>query len=62
MQHEILHNFISEYTGQFLSYRKLKEIFDLIYTKNEPWELNLSGDWKIFFSSGELRLKNNSTV
>ena len=62
LQHEILHNFISEYTGQFLSYRKLTKILDLICTKKEPWELHLSGDWKIFFSSGKLRLKNNSSA
>jgi len=58
LQQEILHNFIIEYTGRSLSYRKLIKILNLIYTKNEPWELHLSGDWKIYYSRGKIRLKN----
>jgi len=58
LQQEILHNFISEYTGKSLSYRKLIKILELIYTKNESWELHLYGDWKIYYYRGKLGLKN----
>jgi len=58
LQEEILYNFIFDYTGHSLNYRKLQIIFELIRTKNEFWEFHVSGDWKILFSSGELRLKN----
>ena len=62
LQEEILYNYIFDNTGLSLSYQKFQIIFDLIQTKNENWEFHLSGDWKIIFSIGELKIKNNSTA
>ena len=58
LQQEILYNFICGNTGRSLSYRKLQKVFELVYKKNEYWELHISGEWKICRSRKEIRLSN----
>ena len=61
MNHQIQGaDFICANTGRSLSYRKLKNVFELVYTKREFWELDISGEWKITHSDGEIRLLNLS--
>jgi len=60
LQQEILYNFISGITGKSLSYRKLKKIFELIYTNSDYWEQHIFEQWEISRHGGEIRLINLS--
>ena len=60
LQQEIMHNFINFQTELKLSYTKLQNIFELIHTDNNNWQLRLSKKWSIFRSFNNLELHLNS--
>ena len=60
LQQEIMHNFINSQTELQLSYAKLQNIFELILTDNNNWQLRLSKKWSIFRSVNNLELHLNS--
>ena len=60
LQEEIIHNFITSQTKQALSYSKLQNIFELIRSDSNIWELRLSQEWIIIKSGKELLVQQNS--
>ena len=60
LQEEIVHNFIITQTKQALSYSKLQNIFELMRSESNLWELRLSQEWKIIKSGKELLVQQNS--
>ena len=60
LQEEIMHNFITTQTKQALSYSKLQNIFELMRSDSNLWELRLSQEWIIIKSGKELLVQQNS--
>ena len=60
LQEEIMHNFITTQTKQALSYSKLQNIFELMRSESNIWELRLSQEWIIIKSGKELLVQQNS--
>ena len=60
LQEEIMHNFITTQTKQALRYSKLQNIFELMRSDSNLWELRLSKEWIIIKSGKELLVQQNS--
>ena len=60
LQEEIINNFITTQTKQALSYSKLQNIFELIRSDSNLWELRLSQEWRIIKSGKDLLVQQNT--
>ena len=60
LQEEIIYKFISNKTNIELSYKNLRNIFELLISVKKHWEFSLSKDWKLVNSGKELSLKKKS--
>ncbi|GIT09453.1 MAG: hypothetical protein CM1200mP30_30830 [Pseudomonadota bacterium] len=58
LQEEIIYKFITTKTNMELSYKNLRNIFELLLSENKHWEYSLSEEWKLVNSGNELSLKN----
>ena len=58
LQEEIVYNFITALTNMELSYKNLRNIFELLISGNKKWEYRLSEKWKLVNSGNELSLQN----
>ena len=58
LQEEIIYKFITTKTNMELSYKKLRNIFELLLSENKHWEYSLSEEWKLVNSGNELSLQN----
>jgi len=58
LQEEIIYKFITRKTNMELSYKNLRNIFELLLSENKHWEYSLSEDWKLVNSGNEISLKN----
>ena len=58
LQEEIIYKFISKQTNMELSYKNLRNIFELLISKNKHWEYTLSEEWKLVNFRNELSLQN----
>ena len=58
LQEEIIYKFITTKTNMELSYKNLRNIFELLLSENKHWEYILSEEWKLVNSGNELSLKN----
>jgi len=58
LQEEIIYKFITTKTNIELSYRNLRNIFELLFSGNKNWEYTLSEEWELVNSGNELSLKN----
>ena len=56
LQQEIMHKFINSKTELKLSIAKLQNIFELIHTESNNWQLRLSKEWIIIRSLKNLKL------
>ena len=56
LQQEIMHKFINSKTELKLSYTKLQNIFELIHTESNNWQLRLSKEWIIIRSLKNMKL------
>ena len=56
LQQEIMHKFINSKTELKLSYAKLQNIFELIHTESNNWQLRLSKEWIIIRSLKNMKL------
>jgi len=59
LQEEIIYKFITTRTNIELSYKNLRNIFELLISGNKNWEYTLSEEWKLVNSKNELSLQNN---
>ena len=60
LQEEIIYKFITTQTNMELSYKNLRNIFELLLSENKHWEYSLSEEWKLVNSGNELSLQNKS--
>ena len=60
LQEEIIYKFITTQTNMELSYKNLRNIFELLRSGNKQWEYSLSEEWKLVNSGNELSLQNKS--
>ena len=58
LQEEIIYKFITTKTNIDLSYKNLRNIFELLISENKHWEYTLSEEWKMVNSGNELSLHN----
>ena len=58
LQEEIIYKFITTKTNMELSYKNLRNIFELLRSENKHWEHSLSEEWKLVNSGNELSLQN----
>ena len=58
LQEEIIYKFITTKTNMELSYKNLRNIFELLLSENKHWEYSLSEEWILINSGNELSLKN----
>ena len=58
LQEEIVYKFITTKTNIELSYKNLRNIFELLISGNNNWEYTLSEEWKLINSGNELSLRN----
>ena len=58
LQEEIIYKFITTKTNMELSYKNLRNIFELLISKNKHWEYTLSEEWKLVNSVNELSLQS----
>ena len=58
IQEEIIYKFITTNTNIELSYKNLRNIFELLHSKNKKWEYHLSEEWKLVNSGNELSVQN----
>ena len=58
LQEEIIYIFITTNTNIELSYKNLRNIFELLISGNEKWEYHLTEEWKLVNSGNELSLQN----
>ncbi len=58
LQEEIIYKFITTKTKIELSYKNLRNIFELLKSEKKHWEFSLSEEWKLVNSGKELSLKN----
>ena len=58
LQEEIIYKFITTQANMELSYKNLRNIFELLISENKHWEYRLSEEWKLVNSGNELSLKN----
>ena len=59
LQEEIMYNFVTTQTKQALNYSKLQNIFELMQSESNLWEMSLSQEWKIVKSGKELLVQQN---
>jgi len=57
LQEEIIYKFITTQTNMELSYKNLRNIFELLGSGNKQWEYSLSDEWKLVNSGNELSLQ-----
>ena len=57
LQEEIIYKFITTKTNMELSYKNLRNIFELLRSGNKQWEYSLSDEWKLVNSGNELSLQ-----
>ena len=62
LQEEIIYKFITTKTNMELSYKNLRNIFELLLSENKHWEYSLSEEWKLVNSGNELSLKNEPKI
>ena len=60
LQEEIIYKFITTKTNIELSYKNLRNIFELLISENKQWEYSLSEEWKLVNFGNELSLHNKS--
>ncbi len=60
LQEEIIYKFISTQTNMELSYKKLRNIFELLRSDSKHWEFSLSEEWKLIKSVNELLLRRTA--
>ena len=60
LQEEIIYKFITTQTNMELSYKNLRNIFELLRSGNKQWEYSLSEEWKLVNYGNELSLQNKS--
>ena len=58
LQEEIIYKFITTKTNMELSYKNLRNIFELLISENKQWEYTLSEEWKLVNFGNELSLHN----
>ena len=58
LQEEIVYKFITTKTNIELSYKNLRNIFELLISGNKNWEYSLSEEWKLVNFGNELSLRN----
>ena len=58
LQEKIIYKFITTQTKLELSYKNLRNIFELLLSENKHWEYSLSEEWKLINSGNEISLKN----
>ena len=58
LQEEIIYKFITTNTNIELSYKNLRNIFELLISENKHWEYTLSEEWQLVNSRNELSLQN----
>ena len=58
LQEEIIYKFISTKTNMELSYKNLRNIFELLLSENKHWEYSLSEEWKLVNFGNELSVQN----
>ena len=58
LQEEIIYKFITTKTNMELSYKNLRNIFELLISENKHWEYALSEEWKLVNSGNELSLQS----
>ena len=58
LQEEIIYKFITTQANMELSYKNLRNIFELLRSGNKKWEYTLSEEWKLVNSGNELSLQN----
>ena len=58
LQEEIIYKFITTKTNMELSYKNLRNIFELLLSENKHWEYHLSEEWKLVNSGNDLSLQN----
>ena len=58
LQEEIIYKFITTKTNIELSYKNLRNIFELLISDNKQWEYTLSEEWKLVNFGNELSLNN----
>ncbi len=56
LQEEIIYKFITSNTNIELSYKNLRNIFELLFSDNKHWEYTLSEEWTLVNSGNELSL------
>ena len=62
LQEEIIYKFITTKTNMELSYKNLRNIFELLLSENKHWEYRLSEEWILINSGNELSLKNEPKI
>ena len=58
LQEEIIYKFITTNTNIELSYKNLRNIFELLISENKHWEYTLTAEWKLVNSGNKLSLNN----
>ena len=58
LQEEIIYKFITTQANMELSYKNLRNIFELLRSGHRKWEYSLSEEWKLVNSGNELSLQN----
>ncbi len=58
LQEEIIYKFITTKTNIELSYKNLRNIFELLISENKQWEYTLSEEWKLVNFGNEISLHN----